>query len=90
MTQQTLNVDRLCGVSPNCYTKALMDVLDAIESRGDSLKHYRCFNYKNIRALLAAFIEYREVLRKWGGHAVIVKLNEKAPRFILKDPEDQA
>jgi hypothetical protein len=81
-----MKVDRLCGVSPNCYTEALLDVLDVVETHSDSLKFYRCFNYKSIHALLAAFVEYREILRKWGGHAVLVRTEEKPPKFILKEP----
>jgi hypothetical protein len=80
--------DKLCPFSPDCYTKALMDVLALFERHDISFKHDRCYNHKHIHAILVACIEYREILRKWGGYAEIsVRQEGKKPIYMLKDPK---
>jgi hypothetical protein len=79
---------KLCGYFPDCYLKALIDVLDLFEMHSVSLKHFRLYSHKHVHALLAACIDGRDTLRKWGGYADIIRVQDgKAPKYMLKEPK---
>ena len=85
--ERQASMERICGLIPDCYTKALMDVVDLFERHSIAFKHERIYNHKNIHALLAACVECRKTLHDFGGHAEVVRESDgKKPKFTLKAP----